>query len=257
MINLRHEVEAKGYTVVHCKTDSIKIANPDNYIYDFVMAYGKIYGYNFEVEHKFEKICLVNDAVYIAKLAYDDPEDPGKWTATGTQFAVPYVFKTLFSHDALEFGDFCETKSVKNASIYLDMNEQFAERLTELEAEKKSLERKQKKGIDVAEDLIACNDEINKCHSMIFVGKVGLFCPIKNNAGGGTLLAVYDDGRVNSVSGTKGYRWLEAEAVKASGLEASINTEYYETMADKAIETISKYGDFYSFAECVDESEAA
>lgn len=41
----------------------------------------------------FDRICLVNNAVYVAKLADDDPENPGTWTATGTQFQIPYVFK--------------------------------------------------------------------------------------------------------------------------------------------------------------------
>ena len=89
MIDLRHAVEEQGYKVIHVKTDSIKIANPDDYILNFIVERGKRYGYNFEVEHIFDRICLVNNAVYIAKLADDDPEDPGKWTATGTQFAVP------------------------------------------------------------------------------------------------------------------------------------------------------------------------
>ena len=35
---------------------------------------------------------------------------PYAWTATGTQFQIPYVFKTLFSKGELEFEDMCETK---------------------------------------------------------------------------------------------------------------------------------------------------
>ena len=54
-----------------------------------------MYGYNFEHEATYERMCLVNDAVYIARYLNKDGT-PGKWTATGTQFAVPYVFKTLF-----------------------------------------------------------------------------------------------------------------------------------------------------------------
>lgn len=52
MIDLRHAVEEQGYKVIHVKTDSIKIANPDDYILNFIVERGKRYGYNFEVEHK-------------------------------------------------------------------------------------------------------------------------------------------------------------------------------------------------------------
>jgi len=99
------------------------------------MDYGEIYGYTFEHEATYDKMCLVNDAVYIAKYAskeqcedlYDYiPEDnkknAGQWTATGTQFQVPYVFKKLFSKEEVTFDDMCETKSVTSA-LYLDMNE--------------------------------------------------------------------------------------------------------------------------------------
>ena len=116
MINLKHEVQDRGYKVAHIKTDSIKIIDPDEKIQKFVEEYGKKYGYTFEVEDEFEKICLVNDAVYIAK------EKNGGWTATGAQFAHPVVFKTLFSREKVEFKDLCETKSVSTA-LYLDMNE--------------------------------------------------------------------------------------------------------------------------------------
>ena len=115
MIDLRHEVETQGYKVIHIKTDSIKIENPDDYILDFICKYGKRHGYDFEVEHIFDRICLVNNAVYVAKLADDDPEKPGTWTATGTQFQIPYVFKCLFSKEDIKFEDMCETKSVSGS----------------------------------------------------------------------------------------------------------------------------------------------
>lgn len=122
MVSLKHKIQDKGFKVIHIKTDSIKILEPTDDILNFAIEEGKKYGYNFEVEHKFERICLVNNAVYVAKLAEDDPEEPGKWTATGTQFAIPYVFKSLFSKEQIIFSDLCETKSV-SSSIYLDMNE--------------------------------------------------------------------------------------------------------------------------------------
>lgn len=126
MVDLKHAVQERGFTVAHIKTDSIKIPNATPEIIQFVMDFGKEYGYTFEHEETYEKMCLVNDAVYIAKYSepHYDKEDKKKehpiwWTATGTQFAVPYVFKTLFSKEEIVFDDLCETKSVKTA-IYLD-----------------------------------------------------------------------------------------------------------------------------------------
>ena len=71
---------------------------------------------------------LVNDAVYEALYSDDEVngKKKGKWTVTGTQFQVPYVFKTLFSHAPIEFDDMFETKSVTSA-LYLDFNENLPE----------------------------------------------------------------------------------------------------------------------------------
>ena len=52
----------------------------------------------------------------------DNKKKGGKWTATGTQFQIPYVFKKLFSREEIAFEDMCETKSV-SSSLYLDLNE--------------------------------------------------------------------------------------------------------------------------------------
>lgn len=117
MINLKQAVQEKGYTVAHIKTDSIKIPNADQHIIEFVTKFGEAYGYHFEHETTYEKFCLVNDAVYVARSL-------GQWTATGAQFAHPYVFKELFSHEPLEFDDLCEVKSVTKGRIYLSFDEQ-------------------------------------------------------------------------------------------------------------------------------------
>lgn len=220
MVNLKHEVQKRGYTVAHIKTDSIKIPDATPEIIDFVMNYGAMYGYTFEHEATYEKMCLVNDAVYIAK--YQDPPIDKKtgtkiwWTATGAQFAVPYVFKNLFSKEPIVFKDMCEAKSVAT-SLYLDMNEALPE-----------------------------NE-----HNYIFVGKVGNFCPIKPGCGGGELMreGKDKDGNIkySSATGAKGYRWLEAEMVKTFGRENDIDRSYYDKLVDDAVENISKYGDFEWF----------
>ena len=121
MIDLQHAVQDLGYKVIHIKTDSIKIDNPDEFIENFVKRFGECYGYSFEVEDEWDRICLVNDAVYIGYTT------DGEWKATGAEFQQPYVFKTLFTHEDLIFDDFCETKSVSKGAIYLDAGKEEME----------------------------------------------------------------------------------------------------------------------------------
>ena len=231
MIDLKHEVEARGFTVAHIKTDSIKIPNATPEIIEFVMEFGKKYGYEFEHEATYKKMCLVNNAVYIAK--YEDPNIcknmygyiPGdnakkgnQWSATGAQFAVPYTFKTLFSHEPITIDDMCETKSVKSA-IYLDYNENLPEGE----------------------------------HEYKFIGKVGSFCPVKPGLGGALLVreAVDKEGKIkyDSVTGTKGYRWSDAESIKELNKIEAIDRTYYQALVDEAVASISKYGDAEAFME--------
>ena len=229
MIDLKHEVQKRGFTVAHIKTDSIKIPNATPEIIKFVMDYGERHGYTFEHEATYEKMCLVNDAVYIAKYASVEwteqaygyvptkqKKKAGKWDATGKQFAVPYVFKKLFSKEDIEFNDMCETMSVAT-SLYLDMNENLPE------------------------------DE----HNYKFVGKVGSFCPIKPGCGGGELLREGTDKEGNvkysAATGSKGFRWMEAEMVKVLNKENDIDRSYYDKLVDTAADTISQYGDINWF----------
>jgi hypothetical protein len=116
MVELKHAVQDKGYKVVHIKTDSIKIADADDIIVDFVFEFGNRYGYTFEHESTYDKFCLVNDAVYIARTG---PEEKREWTAVGTQFKVPYVYKTLFTGDPVLPKDLAETKQVTKGHMVL------------------------------------------------------------------------------------------------------------------------------------------
>jgi hypothetical protein len=116
MIDLKHEVQKRDFPVVHIKTDSIKIPDATPEIIDFIHEFGKKYGYDFEFEGTYQKFCLVNDAVYIARR-------DGKWDAVGAQFQHPYVFKTLFSQEPVIFDDYCETKSVTQGAMYLDFSD--------------------------------------------------------------------------------------------------------------------------------------
>lgn len=243
MVNLKHEVQNRGFTVAHIKTDSIKIPNATPEIIQFVMNYGKLYGYNFEHEATYERMCLVNDAVYVAKY------DSGEWTATGTQFQVPYVFKKLFSHEEILFEDKCETKSVSKGALYLDMNEGYPD-VSEEEKELAKLESKYKKG-ELSDTTFEREgpklcEEIEKGHNYVFIGRVGQFCPIKEGAGGGVLYRMSDN-KYYAATGTKGYRWMESEMVRTLGKEDDIDESYYVSLVDDAIDTINKYGDFERF----------
>lgn len=224
MVNLKHEVQKRGFTVAHIKTDSIKIPNATNEIIQFVMDYGKLYGYNFEHEATYERMCLVNDAVYIARYETAEnaerqygyipdelKEHGGEWTATGTQFQVPYVFKRLFTHEDILLVDMVETKSVTSA-LYLDFNENLSE----------------------------------GGHKYVFVGKCGAFCPIMPGFGGGELCRE-KDGKYNAATGSKGYRWKEYEVVRDLGLAGEVDQGYYENLCQKARDEIGRFGSFELF----------
>lgn len=265
MVNLKHEVQKRGFTVAHIKTDSIKIPDATPEIIDFVMEYGKLYGYNFEHEATYDRMCLVNDAVYIAK--YKDGKHAGEWTATGTQFQVPYVFKKLFSRESIEFEDMCETKSVTSA-LYLDLNENLpqldARELKELDDLDKAWHSDAPEDWDVIlkkygydseyaggrySDLCKKNDASHDYH---FVGKVGQFCPIKPGCGGGLLLRETENKKTKekgyaAATGSKGYRWLESEMVRELGKQDDIDRGYYNGLVDEAVKSLSSYGDFERF----------
>ena len=201
MVNLQHEIQDRGFTVVHIKTDSIKVANPTPEIEQFIIDYGKMYGYNFEIEDEYERICLINRAVYIARH-YD-----GTWTATGKQFAVPYVFKKLFSHEEVDFYDMAETFSV-TTSLNLGMSEDDTD--------------------------------------IQFVGRVGQFTPVVRN-GGRLLRKEKDGySYVGGSKGYRWLETEVARPLIDSGKEA-IDISYYEKLADDAIAAIEKFGSFEMF----------
>lgn len=252
MIDLKHAVQEKGFTVAHIKTDSIKIPNATPEIIDFVMEFGKKYGYTFEHEATYKKMCLVNDAVYIAQT------DDGTWTATGKQFQVPFVFKTLFSKEEIVFEDLCETKAVQT-SLYLDMNENLeslthdetkflekVEKALHSESEKDICELAEKQKCSVAVLTSKYEELLEKeaaSHNYIFIGKVGNFCPIKPGCGGGILLRDCGGGKYAAAVGSSGYRWLESEIVRTLHKEDDVDISFYRNLVDEAIAALEEYGD--------------
>ncbi len=214
MIDLYYAVTEEGYEVVHIKTDSIKIADADDYIIDFCMKFAEKYQYEFEHEATYDKLCLVNKAVYIAR--YKGGSNDGLWTVTGSQFAHPYVLEKLIGHKRLPeyvakdmgltngLGDYtilAETKQVKGA-MYL------------------------RKG-DFEE----------------FVGKCGAFLPVKD----GYELFKRDGEREGAVTGCKGYQWMDVEVYKGCMSKPlslpEIDWTYYENLYNDACKAIEEYGD--------------
>lgn len=211
MIDLKHFVQERGFTVAHIKTDSIKIPDATPEIIADVIKFGEKYGYEFEHEATYDAFCLVNDAVYIARMnsCQDDPH----WTAVGAQFQHPYVFKSLFTKEPIEFKDLCEAKSVTQGVMYLWYG---------------------------ADDAMALSDD-----AMVHVGRTGLFVPVKEGRGGGLLYRVKDD-KMYAVTGTKGYRWLEVEMARNLSMD-DIDMSYFERLADEAFKTIDFFGPFATF----------
>ena len=205
MIDLKHDIKAAGFDVVHIKTDSVKIPNVTKKAIDFVTKHGKRYGYDFEHEITYDKLCLVNEAVYIARKG-------DKWTAVGSQFQHPYVFKTLFSGEELVFDDFCESKNVMQGTMYLDGEDGN---------EKDQLDRR----------------------SMRHLGRTGRFVPVLE--GGGTLYRVKDE-KYYAVTGTKGHRWVDAEIARSMP-NLKIDMAYFEKLKDEAVKTIEEFGSFEEF----------
>ena len=218
MINLKHEVANRGFKVVHVSVDSIKIADATPDILNFIDEYGAKYGYTFEHEATYSKMCIVNDAVYIAKyetpekceemygyIPEDNADHGGEWTATGTQFKIPYVFKTLFSHEEVGLKDMRETKSVKEGSI----NKEYSD------------------------------------GSHVFVGRVGEFTPVTDAyPGRSKLVCIRPDGRIGAVSGTKDYYWADSAVISDINL---VDLTYYRKLCDAAVSTIGKFVDFNDF----------
>lgn len=209
MIDLKNMLHEAGYEVVHIKTDSVKIPNATPEVIQLVTEFGKKYGYDFEHEATYDVLCLVNDAVYIAREGKPSRGE-AKWTAVGAQFQHPYVFKTLFAGGDITFDDLCETKQVTKGAMFLDFE----------------------------------NREAPTADQMQFVGRTGRFTPVTPESGlGGTLYRV-DEDRRHAVSGTKGYLWMEAALAKYQwpDIKDSIDMSYFDALVEKAENEIDKYG---------------
>ena len=221
MVDLKHFLQEEGYQVIHIKTDSVKIPNATPEVVGVVKTFGSLYGYEFEVESTYDRFCLVNDAVYIAGIKtvpWEEGYPKYNWEAIGAQFQHPYVFKTLFSHEALTFEDYCEARSVVKGTMYIYTGSE-----------------KPVNGV--------LSDVEGKLRH---VGRTGLFVPVKT--GGGALYRVFED-KYYAVSATKGHQWVEADIAVELGEKdkLEIDMSYFEKLKDDAIGAIEKFGSFEEF----------
>lgn len=213
MIELKNQCAERGMEVVHIKTDSIKLVDPSEEDVAFVHEFGRKYGYDFEHEATYDRFCLVNDAVYIARYGWcEDETKIGNWEAVGAQFQHPVVFKTLFSKENINWDDQCETKQVMKGSMYLDFD-----------------------SVDGATQ-----------NGMQFVGRIGRFVPVTHETGGGILYVVRDD-KSHHVAGTKGFFWMDAEIAKKLGREVEVDSSYFDGLTGAAYKALEKYGDVEAF----------
>jgi hypothetical protein len=122
----------------------------------------------------------------------------------GAQFQHPYVFKTLFTNEPLTFEDHCETKNVVQGRMYLDFS------------------------------------NTRELSNMVHVGRTGSFVPVNNI--GGDLLRVKDD-KIYSVTGTKGYKWIDRESASALNdvNDLEIDIRYFDDLRDKALAAINQF----------------
>ena len=206
MIDLKEDLIKQNQIVAHIKTDSVKIPDATQETIAFVTTTGSFYGYEFEHETTYDKFCLVNDAVYIARTG-------DEWTAVGSQFQHPFVFKTLFSGEEITFNDLCEGRSVVQGTMYLDKEDHEGEELV--------------------------------YRNMRHLGRTGRFVPVVE--GGGTLYRVKDD-KYYAVTGTKGYKWMDAELAKDLP-DVKIDMSYFDKLKDDAIKTIETFGSFEEFVK--------
>ena len=212
MIDLKRAVQKKGATVVHIKTDSIKIPNASPEIISFVQDFGHRYGYEFELDAVYDKFCLVNDAVYVARSG-------DRWTAVGAQFQHPYVFKALFTNEEITFDDLCETKSVTQGTMYLDFEMEDHDPTTE---------------------------------TMVHVGRTGSFVPVRSGGGNLWRVKDGKFYAVTGTKGYFWITREVANLRRGSEEDISqvdVDLDYFENLKQKALEAIDYYGSFDRFVE--------
>lgn len=268
MVDLMHYIEDElGLNVVHIKTDSVKVAaaepnqaGPDDEDIRKIQQFAAKYGYDMEHEKTFEKLALVNDAVYVAKEA---GLTSNAWSATGTQYipeANPYVFKKLFGFaDSIDFFDLCVTKHVQQGALHLDFGAHNKAsglgdisiwpkdaKLTPEQASEMGyidlavyLQKQAAKTKDPAKIEEAERWYRDMTEQLIHIGKTGRFTPVRPGCGGGQLWRI-KDGKAYAVQGTKGYLWVDSNVALYLPGDA-IDYGYFDRLVEEARANLEKF----------------
>ena len=90
---------------------------------------------------------------------------------------------------------------------------------------------------------------LHKNDAYRFVGRFGSFIPVKDENLGSELLRDAGDGKFAAATGSKGYLWAEAEAIKAYSADpmSEVDLSYFDKLANEAIDTINEYVPFEEF----------
>ena len=265
MVDAIQAIQDQGFEVIHVKTDSIKIPNATPEIIAFVQEYASEYGYTMEHEATYKKMCLVNDAVLIAYVGWNAKGKPEHWKAVGKEFQHPFVYKTLFTGEAINFKDLCETKQVKKGAMYL-----------KFDGVEKAIGEPKEEALtfDRLMEMVEAEEGISESEGGTHVGRSGSFVAINPDQDifvGGQLVCRRDDlGKDYAVPGTKGILWAESEMLRtlqegaidqlrienpADVVEGTgslldvVDLKYYLGLAEAAAQSIEKYGDFEWFAD--------
>lgn len=161
-----------------------------------------------EYGYDFEHETTYKKFCLVNDAVYIAKKDDGKWDAVGAQFQHPFVFKTLFSKEPLTQDDYYESKQVQKGLMYLDFNGE---------------------------------EKTNSVTGLQFVGRTGRFLPVSE---GGGILYRNNEGKNYAVTGTSGYRWIEADMAKNLGSDIPTDMSYFDKLVDKAVAAIEKYGSF-------------
>lgn len=210
MITLKHKLMDLGYTIIHIKTDSIKVENPDDKVEQIIRDFGREYGFEFEVEDEWKRIAVINKAVLIGETV------DGKWKAVGAQFDFPYVYKSLFSREPLELEDYMVTNQVQG-HIY----EGNLPDIRPGETQKAYKERIK---------------EYNIKENMDFVGK--FFYGYASKTGNDIIRLDSDTNRSGYVGGSKGFKWKHAKEISLQ----DIDMEFYHKKVREAVSALNKVG---------------
>lgn len=233
MMQTKRELEEMGQQVIHVKTDSLKLPEADEKIFEYIQERAHAFGYNFDHEATFGKLALVNKAVIIGQISYPT-KNKGHWEPIGAQFRMPYVYKKLFSGEDVEEKDFAILKSAqssiylgerfigKNAQVYASVTGEDVFRTGEVDIAKRC-ETRWLKMMDPEKAAQQIGIPVEDYNRIVDGG----FKP--------EMMTTY-----NSVTGTKGFKWRLWSEYK--GID-DIDVGYYDGLIEDAVNNIYKVGD--------------